>query len=64
MEKEINITLEDWDHECGDGCCTMYGTEISVNGEKCENQYAGDSVEESLKFVLDKLGIKYKIIVK
>ena len=39
MEKEIIITLEDWDYECGDGCCHMYGTEISVNGEKCENQY-------------------------
>ena len=52
----VDINLEGWDYKCGDGCCTDYGTTISVNGEKCDNEYAGDDVEKALEFTLKKLG--------
>lgn len=56
MKKELNITLRDWDYTCGDGCCYMAVTELYLNGEKCEDVYAGDSVTKALEFVLGKLG--------
>lgn len=55
-DKKLYITLNDWSYHCVDGCCTNYGTEISLNGKKCDNEYAGDGVMESLKFVLTELG--------
>lgn len=53
---KVKILLTDWHYKCGDGCCDIYGTEITVNGDKSDNQYAGDDVEEALKFTLTKLG--------
>ena len=61
MEKLI-IKLNDWDYECGDGCCSMYGTEISLNGKKCENEYSGGDVKQSLEFILNELGYDVEII--
>ncbi len=58
---KININLNEWHYKCGDGCCDMYGTEISFNNEECENEYAGDDVEKSLEFILTKLGIDFEI---
>lgn len=62
MDK-LKITLEDWDYECGDGCCTSYGTYIYLNGELLEhpnpeihyNSYIGMEVSTSLEAVLKKL---------
>ncbi|WP_296683540.1 hypothetical protein [Flavobacterium sp.] len=62
--KKLKITFEDWDYECGDGCCTSYGTYISLNDERLEhpnpevldNSYVGMDVEQSLEAVLKKLG--------
>ena len=59
MEKLI-IELQDWDHTCGDGCCTTYGTDIYLNGEKLEEQYADNSTN-ALKAVLEKLGYEVEI---
>lgn len=59
--KKVNIKLKEWEYECGDGCCYIYGTEIEVDDVKCDNQYTGDSVEESLKFVLSQLGCEVDI---
>ena len=59
MEKII-IDLEDWDHTCGDGCCNTYGTDIYVNGEKLNEQYA-DNPRNALKSVLEKLGYEVEI---
>lgn len=56
MSKKLKIKLEDWDYSCSDGCCYMYGTSISLNGEESDNNYDGGSVEQSLEFVLNKLG--------
>ena len=56
----LNIEFEDWEHTCGDGCCYTYGTDIYLNGEKLDEQYAEDS-KNALKVVLEKLGYKVEI---
>lgn len=63
MEKVI-IKLKDWDYHCGDGCCYMYGTTIEVNGQQCDNEYAGGEVVTALEFVLNKIGIDHEIIIE
>jgi len=61
VNKRLSIKLEDWHYKCGDGCCDMYGTEITLNGKKCDNQYAGDDVRTALEFVLTELGYEVTI---
>jgi hypothetical protein len=57
----LKIGLKNWTYNCGDGCCTNYGIEISLNGKDCDNEYAGDDVENSLEFVLGQLGYEVEI---
>jgi hypothetical protein len=57
----VNISINDWDYHCSDGCCSMYGESISVNGKECDNEYAGGSVTQSLEFVLTELGVNFTI---
>ncbi len=64
VSKRLSIKLEDWHYQCGDGCCDMYGTEIALNGKKCDNQYAGDHVRTALEFVLTELGYEVDIDVR
>jgi hypothetical protein len=54
-DEEIIIELEEWDHECGDGCCYTYGVNIFVNGEKIEDE-DGTNPHQLVKAVLNKLG--------
>ena len=62
----IKLKLENWDYECGDGCCTYFGTYLEMNGERLEhpnpevhdNGYIGMDVQNSLEAVLKKLGYK------
>lgn len=61
MAKKVKIILNDWHYSCGDGCCDMYGTDLIVNEEKCDNQYAGDDVTQALEFTLKKLGFEVEI---
>jgi hypothetical protein len=67
MEEAINKTVliefQDWHHQCGDGCCDMYGTDIYLNGEKLDEMYAEDS-KNALKAVLEKLGYKVEFNYK
>lgn len=56
----LHIEFEDWDHTCGDGCCYTSGTDIYLNGEKLDEQYADDS-KNALKVVLEKLGYNVEI---
>jgi len=30
----MKITLEHYNHTCGDGCCDTYGYDVFVDGEK------------------------------
>jgi hypothetical protein len=69
---KLKITFEDWDYECGDGCCTSYGIYLSLNGERLEhpnpqihdNSYIGMDVENSLGAVLKKLGYEVEFEYK
>jgi N-acetyl-anhydromuramyl-L-alanine amidase AmpD len=58
--KTLRITLKDWEHTCGDGCCYDYGQDIYLDGEKLDEQHAEDS-ENALRAVLEKLGYKIEI---
>lgn len=64
MRKKIKIILRNWDYICGDGCCYDSGVSIEVNGEKCDNEYSGDIVEDALKFTLNKLGYEVEIKIE
>jgi hypothetical protein len=55
-KKEVVITFTAWTSHCADGCCTDYGTELTVNGIKAESPYIGDNVAQSIEFVLQQLG--------
>ena len=59
--KKVKIELKGWDYECGDGCCYMFGTNITVNGVKSNNPYDGDSVKQALEFTLKQLGFEVDI---
>jgi hypothetical protein len=70
---KLVIELVDWDPECGDGCCSDYGTMLVMNGEELEhpdyspeecmtNRYIGMNVRQSLEAVLKKLGYEVEVI--
>lgn len=69
---KITIELKEWDYTCGDGCCYEYGRKVLLNGEELEhpdsteenwipNSNVGDSVGDSLRAVLKKLGYSVEI---
>jgi hypothetical protein len=58
---KLTIELKDWEHTCADGCCYIYGTDIYLNGEKLDEQYA-DYSRNALRAVLEKLGYEVEII--
>jgi hypothetical protein len=54
-KKPHRITIREWDHTCGDGCCYTTGTDLIVDGEEL-TQY-GRLDKETLDLLLAKLGI-------
>jgi len=56
----LEITLEEWEHTCDDGCCYSYGEDIYLNGEKLDEQNAEDS-RNALTAVLTRLGYDVEI---
>lgn len=60
---KIEIVLEDWSHDCGDGCCTTFGEDIYLNGKKLDEQQAEDS-SKALTVVLEELGYNVTITRK
>ena len=60
---EINeIILEEYFSSCADGCCSDYGTIVTVNGVELESRDL--STEVILCEVLKALGVKADIIVR
>jgi len=65
----VKIKLEEWQYQCGDGCCDNYGTYLYVNGKKLEhpnpeiydNGYLGQDVSTALEAVLKELGYEVEI---
>jgi hypothetical protein len=48
--KNIKRNLNEYSYKCGDGCCDLYGTEVTVNGEllECTNSDTATIVENIL----------------
>ena len=57
--KEVNIELKEYWHDCGDGCCTTYGTIVKVNGVELDCQ--NEDVDTILQSVFEHLGYKVNI---
>lgn len=57
--KKIKIDLKDYCHQCHDGCCTDYGTEIKVDGIELES--TSMDVANILNAVLTHLGFAPEI---
>lgn len=55
----LNIKLTNYSYECGDGCCTDYGTIVEVNGE--EMPFRNTDASTILEQVLTHLGYDVKI---
>ena len=58
MEK-IKITLENWEHTCGDGCC--YTTGITTKVNEVEVDLFSEDVATILKQVLMHLGYDVEV---
>lgn len=52
------ITKQQYLYECGDGCCSEWGTSWSLNGEEV---YHGPQDDEGFLNVLAKLGIQAEV---
>lgn len=50
---ERDILFESYCHECGDGCCSEYGTDVSVNGFNlnCNGEDAFDTLQNIMEFL-------------
>lgn len=56
------IVLDDFHYQCGDGCCDVFGTSVTIDGVKlyCYNM----DVDTILFNVLHHLGIEAEIVRK
>lgn len=56
---KVKVELHEYTYDCGDGCCTDYGTLTVVNGKElpCHNQ----DVATILRIVLEELGYEVEI---
>ena len=57
--KKLDIKIEHWDYTCGDGCCTTYGTSVTINGAELQNQ--NQDIPTILEKVLEHLGYEVEI---
>ena len=56
MEK-IKLEVIDWEHTCDDGCCTSWGTDVKINGEKVVT-IEGDDIADTLVSIIERLVYK------
>ena len=61
-KQKVIIELTEYTSNCGDGCCTDYGTVTKVNGKEleCHNQDVGTIV----RGILEALGYDVYVIEK
>jgi hypothetical protein len=58
-KEKLNIDMHEYYHNCGDGCCTDYGTIIKVNGVELASH--NQDAYTILKNVLEFLGYEVEI---
>ena len=56
---KLNISLTEYTYECGDGCCTNFGTVTAVNG--VDLPYHNQDTATILQQVLEHLGYEVEI---
>lgn len=52
----MKIETEDYAWECGDGCCTQYGTYLYIDGKKLEDREFSSSCDAYLYVLQEMLG--------
>ena len=57
---KVKIELDKYYYNCGDGCCTNYGTITTVNGKELDLH--NEDVATILQQVLTELGYEAEII--
>lgn len=57
--KKVKINFKEYMYQCGDGCCTEYGTITTVNGEELE--FRNEDTSTIVKGILEKLGYEVEI---
>ena len=58
----MKIETEDYVWECGDGCCTQYGTYLYIDGKKLEDREFSSSGDAYLYVLEEMLGHKVDYI--
>ena len=58
-KQKLNIDIQEFSFNCGDGCCTDYGTIIKVNGVELPSH--NQDAYTILKNVLEFLGYEVEI---
>ena len=58
-KKRMKITLEYYDHTCGDGCCYTTGYDVFVDGEKI-GQTIGEDAQELADLLNETFNTKEK----
>lgn len=61
-DKKLEIVLDEYSYECGDGCCHEWGMKVSVNGVAMP--YKNTDTETILKQILEHLGYQVEITSK
>ena len=59
--KKLEIIVDDYQWTCSDGCCTDYGTSVTINGEELPVRNYQD-VGTHLRQVLEHLGYEVNLI--
>lgn len=57
---KVKIGKQNYEYECGDGCCSEWGITWYVNGEVVHSSPCEDN---GLLAVLEKLGIEAEIVI-
>jgi hypothetical protein len=60
--KKIKIELDEYDYDCADGCCTNYGTIVTVNGEELTSQ--NKDVSTIIRNILSHIGYDVEVVNK
>jgi len=60
VSSSVVLKTNSWQHNCGDGCCHTYGTDVWINDIKVTHGDF-DSIQSILKEVLESLGYSVEI---
>lgn len=60
--KKIKIELDEYDYDCSDGCCTNYGTIVTVNGEELTSH--NKDVSTIIRNILSHMGYDVEVVEK